>query len=499
MAYQIDRYNNTLLTTVEDGTIDQTTDLKFIGKNYAGYGEIQNENFLFLLENFSGANQPSRPLAGQIWHDSSGSKMKFYDGTQWRTMGGSETGASEPSGLSEGDFWWDTDNEQLYAKGSSGFVLIGPQTAGEGVTQMQSISVQDSTDATKIIIAAKIEDDIVYVISSDEFDLNTSETSVRSQGYTRIKRGLTLKNTGTDGRTTSLHRFWGTASASLGLIQNAGEADESFVSADSFLTAGSPNFTTAVEFPDAGALIGDSQDLQLKIENGDKAVIQNITGNDSEIQIKATNSAGTLTHVVTTTAVGIKPAVDNTFDLGTTSLKFRQVYSENFTGEATRATAMRVGSNFRTASVSASNDTVAVRDATGNLAANLFQGTATQARYADLAEKYTTDGNLVPGTVVCVCDHDQHEVEAATRGCIAIGVVSTDPAVMMNSEAEGQYIGLKGRLPVRILGAVQKGQAVYVHDNGCASTEINGGSIVGIALESNTEEGEKLVECVLKV
>ncbi len=50
MAYAIDRYNNTLLTTVEDGTVDQTTDLKFIGKNYAGYGEIQNENFLFYLK-----------------------------------------------------------------------------------------------------------------------------------------------------------------------------------------------------------------------------------------------------------------------------------------------------------------------------------------------------------------------------------------------------------------------------------------------------------------
>jgi len=490
MAYQIDRYNNTLLTTVEDGTIDQTTDLKFIGKNYAGYGEIQNENFLFLLENFSGANQPSRPLSGQVWHDSSNSKMKFYDGTQWRTMGGAEVGTTEPSGLAEGDFWWDTDNEQLYAKGSSGFVLVGPQTAGEGVTQMQSISVQDSTDATKIIIAAKIEDDIVYIISPDEFDLNTSETSVRSQGYTRIKKGLTLKNTGADGITTSTHRYWGTAS-------NAEKLGG--VAASDYLTASSPNFSSTVEFPDAGVLIGDSQDLQLKIENGDEAVIQNITGNDSEIKIKATNSAGTLTHVVTATAAGIKPAVDNTFDLGTTSLKFRQVYSENFTGEATRATAMRVGSNFRTASVSASNDTVAVRDATGNLAANLFQGVATQARYADLAEKYTTDGDLAPGTVVCVCGHDQHEVEAANRGCIAIGVVSTDPAVMMNSEAEGQYIGLKGRLPVRILGSVQKGQAVYVDDNGCASTAINSGSIVGVALESNTDEGEKLVECVLKV
>ena len=96
MAYAIDRYNNTLLTTVEDGTVDQTTDLKFIGKNYAGYGEIQNENFLFLLENFSGANQPSRPISGQVWFDSGTSKLKFYDGTQWRTTGGAEIGTTQP-------------------------------------------------------------------------------------------------------------------------------------------------------------------------------------------------------------------------------------------------------------------------------------------------------------------------------------------------------------------------------------------------------------------
>jgi hypothetical protein len=70
---------------------------------------------------------------------------------------------------------------------------------------------------------------------------------------------------------------------------------------------------------------------------------------------------------------------------------------------------------------------------------------------------------------------------------------------MMNSDAEGQYIGLKGRLPVRVIGPVAKGDAVYVDDNGCASTAINGGSVVGIALESNFDEGEKLVECVLKV
>jgi hypothetical protein len=495
MAYQIDRYNNTLLTTVEDGTIDQTTDLKFIGKNYAGYGEIQNENFLYLLENFSGANQPARPISGQVWFDSGNSKMKFYDGTQWRAVGGAEITSTEPTGLAVGDFWWDTQNEQLYALGSSGFVLVGPQNAGEGITQMQSLEVLDTVGTSKIIIAATIEDTIVYVISPDEFDLNASTPL---EGFDRIKKGLTLKWTKlADAGVTNSSSvagqdfyYWGTAS-------NADKLGG--IAASNYLTTAAPTFSSSVEFPDAGVLIGDSQDLQLKIENGDEAVIQNITGTNSVIKIKATNGSGSLTHVSTFNSTGHIPAADNTFNIGSSSLAWKDVYAYSFVGEATKATAMRVGTDFRTASVSATANTVAVRDATGNLAANLFQGTATQARYADLAEKYTTPVELPAGTVVSVAKAGEHEVISANRGDIAIGVVSTDPAFMMNSEAEGQYIALKGRVPVRIMGVVQKGDAVYVDDNGAASTIINGGSLVGIALESNLDEGDKLVECVLKV
>ena len=70
MAYTINRYNNAQLTVVEDGTIDQTTDIKLVGKNYAGYGEIQNENMVFLLENFAGTSAPPRALSGQVLFDS---------------------------------------------------------------------------------------------------------------------------------------------------------------------------------------------------------------------------------------------------------------------------------------------------------------------------------------------------------------------------------------------------------------------------------------------
>lgn len=90
MAYTIDKYNRTVLTVVEDGTLDQTTDIKLVGKNYAGYGEIQNENFVFLLENFSGSTSPPKAISGQIWFDSGQSKLKFYDGSKWRTTGGAK-------------------------------------------------------------------------------------------------------------------------------------------------------------------------------------------------------------------------------------------------------------------------------------------------------------------------------------------------------------------------------------------------------------------------
>jgi hypothetical protein len=493
MAYSIDRYNNTLLTTVEDGTVDQTTDLKFIGKNYAGYGEIQNENFLFLLENFSGANEPARPLSGQVWFDSGSSKLKFFDGTKWRTTGGAEIGATEPTGLATGDFWWDSANDQLYVFNGISFILIGPQNAGEGVTQMQSREVVDAAGGTKSIITATIEDEIIFIISPHEFDLNSSETVVKGQGYDRLRKGVTLKNTktATNGVTSTDHYFWGTASNALKL---GGIDASNFIQT----SGGNIQFTQGLELPDAGLLVGDSNDLHIKIDdNGYDGVIQNVT-NNSSIKFKVTTSGGTLTHVATINDTSVVPAADNTFSLGTASLGWSNVYAANFTGEASTATALRVGSEFRTSSVSASNNTVAVRDATGNIAANLFQGTATQARYADLAEKYSTAEELAPGTVVCV-GRGEAEVEPVNSGCVAIGVVSTDPAVMMNSEADGQYIGLKGRLPVRVVGPVNKGDAVYVNDNGCAGTAINGGSLVGIALEGSNDEGEKLIECVLKV
>ena len=124
-------------------------------------------------------------------------------------------------------------------------------------------------------------------------------------------------------------------------------------------------------------------------------------------------------------------------------------------------------------------------------------GKATSAQYADLAEKYTTDKEYEAGTVLVVCEHEGHEAEQSDGlAQRVLGVVSTNPAFLMNDDAEGQAIALRGRVPVKILGPIRKGQPVISMQNGCGIAGDHVHSFA-IALESNSEDGIKLVECVI--
>ena len=97
MAYQINKTTGALLVNLADGQIDVTsTDITLIGKNYTGFGEAINENFVKMLENFANASSPSNPLAGQIWWDSSNSRLKVYTGTDWTTGGGPIVQPTQP-------------------------------------------------------------------------------------------------------------------------------------------------------------------------------------------------------------------------------------------------------------------------------------------------------------------------------------------------------------------------------------------------------------------
>ena len=126
MAYTINKTDGTILSTVSDGTVDTTTDLVLIGKNYSGYGEFQNENYVKLLENFASTTAPGSPIAGQVWFDKTNNALKVYNGTVFKTVSSTTVSASTPSGADTGDLWWDTTNAQLKVYDGSAFVTIGP-------------------------------------------------------------------------------------------------------------------------------------------------------------------------------------------------------------------------------------------------------------------------------------------------------------------------------------------------------------------------------------
>lgn len=484
MAYIINRYNGTILTTVEDGTVNQTTELKFIGKNFAGYGEAQNENFLFLLENFSGSTAPAKPITGMIWYDSSTAKIKVYDGTKWKTTGGAEATSTAPVGLVEGELWWNSATNQLYARNNTNeWVLVGPQVAGTGVTQMLSRTLTDVSSVTHAVILATIEDEVVFIISPDEFTISAGDAI---PGFDVVRKGITLINTrdSTGGVTSTDHYFWGTASNALKL--NGRPASE-------YLTATNTQFTSIVKFGDAGYTLGNDDDLVVAIDTDNQSPFLRLVRNTLRIK----DSTGS--NISFFDNLGYHPSTDNTVTLGKPSQRWSHVYATNLVGVATEAGLLTVSGTGRAAATSASPNTIAARDASGNLTAILFNGTATRARYADLAEKYTTEKEWPVGTAMAVSAHGDHETCPAKASDIAIGVISEKPAYLMNSDLEnGQAIALKGRVPVRITGPVKKGQAVYAwHDGVCSTVATT--AFVGVALESNDSNEEKLVECVLKV
>lgn len=166
---------------------------------------------------------------------------------------------------------------------------------------------------------------------------------------------------------------------------------------------------------------------------------------------------------------------------------------------ATNANNLNVSGTYRVASVTATANTVAARDSSGDLYANLFQGTATSARYADLAEYYSTDKEYEPGTVLIfggIAEATTTSIFGDTR---LAGVVTTDPGFIMNSELEGvrACIALQGRVPVKVVGMIRKGDMLTTAGiAGHATKAINPilGSIIGKALQDKNYSEAGVIE-----
>lgn len=316
MAYQIDRYNGTLLVSIDDQTINTTaTDIRLVGRNYAGYGEIQNENFLHLLENFSNSSPPARPLSGQVWYDSTNKKLKFYDGTKFKVAGGAEASANPPAGLSVGDFWFDTQEEQLFAWTGVEFVLVGPDRAPVlGETEAIPAVIKDVTGSDQSILILQVAGKTIGLISNSEFTINSVINPI--EGFSSVKKGINLSDFQTTIVDSSAYKLWGTAVNS--------EKLNGFSSAD-FLRAENTVFPTIVGFQDAGFTVGDQKDLKVSIANGNEVIIENTLGNSLIFRI---TSGAEVRDILLAREDGLVPGSSDLYYLGKPGIRWKEVNSE---------------------------------------------------------------------------------------------------------------------------------------------------------------------------
>ncbi len=614
MAYKVDKFNGQFLVSVEDGTIDTTTDIRFVGKNYAGYGEVQNENFLHLMENFANITPPPKAIRGQVWFDSANNKLKFYDGSKFKVAGGAEVSASAPSGLTTGDFWWDTSAKQLYTWTGTDFALIGPESSPDlGSSTIAATVIKDNTNSPHTILKVFADDKVVAVFSKDEFTISTTDAPSAITDFTVIKKGLTLAKS-QSGVSTDSYKFWGTARNSelLGGIPAA-----------SYLQVGSNTFSSEISFKDPGFVVGDSNDLRVRVETDKNVIVENRLGNELTFRITV-NEITDKRDVAKITRDGVIPGEDNRYTLGGTEIvneqvqqrRWNNIYSVAFTGNLVgnvtgnttgvhtgnvlatdsqvlvNATTKQIGypnanlvgtltgsvtgsalsatnssqlnglepsvsvpvpippattipstipvrdtsgnitanqfigisssteklrinnaasdpavigdisaapaaNQYRSAMTSQTAWTIAARDGNADLTARVFNGTATSARYADLAEKYLSDSDYEVGTVVAI--GGEKEVTACAYGQRAIGVVSDNPAYMMNSDLEGgTYIALKGRVPVKVLGVVKKGDNLIAGNDGTAIVGSTDSALTfAVALSSSDDENVKIIEALV--
>jgi hypothetical protein len=513
MSYVIKKSNGLNLTTVEDGTINNSAcDIVLVGKNYTGYGQAVNQNLVKMLENFAGPLSPAKPLMGQLWFDTNTRQIKFFDGNVFKSSPTVEVSNSPPSIERAGDLWFDKTNKQLHFYDGEIRTLIGPSAEIENVTESVLVEKVRGTDGfDRFILVYQVKDaadetqsETVAVISQDSFTLSTENPI---PGFSSIKKGITLNgaNSATGVSSTESPNdfiFWGTSGDSRRL---AG------LEATAFITKADPTFENKITINNNDALSIQNDRLRFTIAGTAQLPVARISSQTPRIEFFVA-SGNLLTNAVNIDAgsgIALTPSSSASTDIGRSSTPFNAIYANTIISNGTIQAATFSGNlsgNVAAALITATTSLSVPfinklgTSGTGNIGqtnnrfgtvfATTINATTNQATYADLAEKYTSDENYAPGTVVKIggsaevtlCDRYECEIVA--------GIVTTNPAYLMNKDLENSVaIALKGRVPCKVKGPVKKGD-ILVSSNVPGYAEVrrhghrtNPLAVIGKALE----------------
>ena len=362
MPYTLIKTNGTTLTIVQDGTVDNTTSLTFVGKNFTGYGDPVNENFVKLIENFANITSPANPLMGQLWFDSGTSKLKFYNGNNFKPVAVITTGTTKPIDATIADLHF--DGGLLWTYTGNSWLRIGPlsSSGGTGSSALPTTSVFAATGGVNPAIPILIGGNTATVISTASSYAVASDDPLYNT-FNGIYPGINLPNTSNtatsgsipdsrgisgyyDGTAIQGNLFWGTAGSSLGLVDYTNSIPRLLRSTD-FITKDSLSQLGALSVnSDDGITINNVFQLHVTRETGvAESNISNIRNNVIRFNINDTSN-GTYTNFINFDARSgyfrVLPTTSTGVSLGSSDVGagFSDIYVTNVHGTSVTATSL---------------------------------------------------------------------------------------------------------------------------------------------------------------
>jgi hypothetical protein len=428
MSYTITLTNGNILATIPNGTINTTAcSQTLVGKNYAGYGQFLDDNFVHLLENFANSTGPTNPLIGQLWFNTTTSVLQVRNSVGWKTLGGSQAASVAPTNNSQGDLWYNTTAQQLYVWTGTAWLLVGPiYNQQTGITGAIANVIVDNTATSHVVVELYVNNEIVGFISQDA--TFTPQTAI--PGFPTVKPGITLASVLTTGQ---VPLFNGTATNSQSL---------SGLFANSFMRTDANTSTTGT------------------------------------ISILNNN--------------GLKIGANSTFVLSTTGTQ------TTYTNDALNG---NVSFNINKAGVV--NSALFIDGSTGIVSSQY----GIHANYADVAERFEADTAYAPGTVVELGGTAEITKSNTELSESVFGVISTNAAYLMNNGAGNNLthppVAMTGRVPVQVIGIVNKGDRLVSAGNGMAraakANEATAFNVIGRSLVNKLDSGVGTVEAIVTI
>ena len=292
MAYTINKTDGAVVTTITDGTSDNTTSLQLFGKSFSGFGEGLNENLVKLLENAASTSAPTAPLKGELWFDTTTNQIKVYDGTSFKPTGGAKASSSLPTSPSVGDLWLDSTNDQVFVytgdsrthQVNDEWELIGPAfTAGQTESGWK-IETLASSGGNKVVSSMYAGATRVAILSKETFTPSATQT-----GFASIKAGITLNS-------TLGSVFEGSSSQASAMdVSSTTNTSGTVIAGGNFLRSDAADTTTGALTvdTDSGVIIGDAQELSITVSSNDVTVAQ--TSQDKDLKFTVNNGGTTKT------------------------------------------------------------------------------------------------------------------------------------------------------------------------------------------------------------